>query len=138
VGDSHGQTGASFFREETPDGWWFRDTRRHWHYWLGHMLPVVVLYDPQAGVLYWQHAEAGLGRLTGGEGKLLIPRTQVLDSAGAGRDRIRQIVRDFRRADPLADSLPLLPPGYCAPPPPGPRTRRCSPSNLRAAGTSPS
>ena len=105
------KTGASFFREETPDGWWFRDTRRHWHYWLGHVLPVViVLYDPQTGVLYWQHVEADLVRLTGGEGKLLIPRSQVLDSAGAGRDRLRQIVRDFRQADPLADSLPLLPP----------------------------
>ncbi len=105
------KTGASFFREETPDGWWFRDTRRHWHYWLGHVLPVViVLYDPQARVLYWQHVEAGLVRLAGGEGKLLIPGSQVLDSAGAGRDRLRQIVRDFRRADPLADSLPLLPP----------------------------
>jgi tetratricopeptide (TPR) repeat protein len=105
------KAGASFFREETPDGWWFRDTRRHWHYWLGHVLPVViVLYDPQAQVLYWQHVEAGRIRLTGGEGKLLIPRSQVLNSAGAGRDRLRQIVRDFRQADPLADSLPLLPP----------------------------
>lgn len=75
------------------------------------MLPVVIiLYDPQAGVLYWQHVETGQVRLTGGEGKLLIPRSQVLDSAGAGRDRLRQIVRDFRQADPLADSLPLLPP----------------------------
>lgn len=105
------KTGASFFAEETQDGWWFRDTRRHWHYWLGHVLPVVIiLYNPQTGTLFWQHAEAGLVQLPGEEGKLLIPRSHVLDSSGAGRDHLRQIVREFRRADPLADSLPLLPP----------------------------
>ena len=105
------KTGASFFREETKDGWWFRETRRHWHYWLGHVLPVaVILYNPETGTLFWQHAEASLVQLTGEEGKLLIPRSHVLDSSGAGRDSLRQIVRDFRRADPLADSLPLLPP----------------------------
>src|ERR1700733_13789412 len=105
------KTGASFFAEETQGGWWFRDTRRHWHYWLGHVLPVVIiLYNPQTGTLFWQHAEAGLVQLTGEEGKLLIPRSHVLDGSGTGRDRLRQIVREFRRADPLADSLPLLPP----------------------------
>jgi hypothetical protein len=41
---------------------------------------------------------------------LLIPRSHVLDRSGAGRDSLRLLVRDFRRADPLADSLPLLPP----------------------------
>ena len=86
------KAGASFFEEETKDGWWFRDTRRHWHYWLGHVLPVVIiLFNPETDELFWQHAEASLVQLTGEEGKLLI-------------------VRDFRRADPLADSLPLLPP----------------------------
>ena len=105
------KTGASFFAVETQDGWWFRDTRRHWHYWLGHVLPVVIiLYNPQTRQLFWQHAKANLVQLTGEEGKLLIPRSQVLDSSGAGRDRFRQIVGEFRRADPLADSLPLLPP----------------------------
>lgn len=105
------KTGAPFFAEETQDGWWFRDTRRHWHYWLGHVLPVVIiLYNPPTGKLFWQHADASLVQLTGEEGKLLIPRSHILDSSGAGRDRLRQIVGEFRRADPLADSLPLLPP----------------------------
>lgn len=105
------KAGASYFEEETEDGWWFRDSRRHWHYWLGHVLPVVViLYNPVTDELLWQHAEAGLVQLTGEEGKLLIPHSHVLDRSGAGRESLRQIVRDFRRADPLADSLPLLPP----------------------------
>jgi tetratricopeptide (TPR) repeat protein len=105
------KTGASFFGEETEDGWWFRDSRRHWHYWLSHVLPVVIiLYNPDTGKLYWQHADPSLIQITGVDGKLLIPRDHVLDSSGAGRDRLREIVRDFRRADPLADSLPLLPP----------------------------
>jgi hypothetical protein len=105
------KAGASFFEEETKDGWWFRDTRRHWHYWLGHVLPVVIiLFNPETDELFWQHAEASLVQLTGEEGKLLIPRSHVLDRSGAGRSSLRQIVRDFRRADPLADSLPLLPP----------------------------
>jgi hypothetical protein len=105
------KSGLSFFAEETPDGWWFRDSRRHWHYWLGHVLPVVIiLYNPQTGELFWEQARAELVQLTGEEGKLLIPRSNVLDSSGAGRDKLRQIVREFQRADPLADSLPLLPP----------------------------
>ena len=105
------KTGVSFFREETEDGWWFRATRRHWHYWLGHVLPVaVILYNPETGTLFWQHVEASLVQLTGEGGKLLVPRSHVLDSSGAGRDSLRQIVRNFRPADPLADSLPLLPP----------------------------
>ena len=105
------KAGGSYFKEETSDGWWFRDTRRHWHYWLGHVLPVVIiLYNPETGELFWQHAEANAVQLTGEEGKLLIPRSHVLDRSGAGRDSLREIVRDFRQADPLADSLPLLPP----------------------------
>jgi len=106
------KSGLSFFREETADGWWFRAGRRHWHYWLGHVLPViVVLYNPQAGALFWQHVDASLVQLTSEGGRLLVPRSQILDSSGAGRDSLRQIIRDFRQADPLADSLPLLPPG---------------------------
>jgi tetratricopeptide (TPR) repeat protein len=105
------KAGASYFAEETEEGWWFRDSRRHWHYWLGHVLPVViVLFDPETDELFWQHAEARLVHLTAEEGKLLIPRSHVLNRSGAGRDSLRQIVRDFRPADPLADSLPLLPP----------------------------
>ena len=105
------KAGTSYFGDETSDGWWFRDSRRHWHYWLGHVLPVViVLYDPETDELFGQHAEASLVQLTREEGKLLIPRSHVLDRSGAGRASLRQIVRDFRQADPLADSLPLLPP----------------------------
>jgi hypothetical protein len=101
------KSGLSFFREETEDGWWFRAGRRHWHYWLGHVLPViVVLYNPQAGALFWQHVDASVVQLTSEGGRLLVPRSQVLDSSGAGRDSLRQIIRDFRQADPLADSLP--------------------------------
>jgi hypothetical protein len=105
------KAGASYFREETSDGWCFRNTRRHWHYWLGHVLPVViVLHNPETDELFWQHAEASAVQLTGEEGKLLIPRSHILHRSGAGRDSLRKIVRDFRRVDPLADSLPLLPP----------------------------
>jgi len=105
------KTGASFFGEETEDGWWFRDSGRHWHYWLSHVLPVVIiLYNPDTGKLHWQHADPGLVQITGAAAKLLIPRDHVLDSSGAGRDALRRIVADFCRADPLADSLLLLPP----------------------------
>jgi tetratricopeptide (TPR) repeat protein len=68
------------------------------------------LYNPQTGELFWEQARAELVQLTGEEGELLIPRSNVLDSSGAGRDKLSQIVREFQRADPPADSLPLLPP----------------------------
>ncbi len=105
------KAGPAYFKDETEDGWWFRDSRRHWHYWLGNVLPVVIiLHNTDTEELSWQHAEASLVQLTREGGKLLIPRSHILDRSGAGRESLRQIVQDFRRADPLADSLPLLPP----------------------------
>ena len=88
-------------------GWLFREQPN----WLGHVLPVVIiLYNPETDQLFWQQAQASLVQLTREEGKLLIPRSNVLDRSGAGRDSLRKIVREFRQADPLASSLPLLPP----------------------------
>jgi tetratricopeptide (TPR) repeat protein len=107
------KSGQSYFREATEDGWWHRGIRRHWHYWLGHVLPVVIiLYNPATGELFWQHVDWSKIEFTGETGKLLIPRRQRLDATG--RDRILEIVRDFRHADPLEESLPLLPPSSAA------------------------
>lgn len=78
------KSGPSFFREASPAGWWFRDSRRHWRYWLGHVLPVIILYDPESEQLFWQHARFDLVQLTAEEGKLLIPRDHVLNRSSSG------------------------------------------------------
>lgn len=49
------KSGSSWFRERSPDGWWFRPDVEHVQYWINHSLPVaVVLYHPERERCYWQ------------------------------------------------------------------------------------
>lgn len=80
------KSGASWFRERAPGGWWFRPDAAHVTYWLNHSLPVaVVLYRPETQRCHWQlvNRQTLLSTSTGGW-KLLVPEAQVLDAAAAG------------------------------------------------------
>ncbi len=58
------KSGESYFAGEADGGWWYRGKNRHLRYWLGHVLPVlIVLYDPAAKTLYWQHVTEDAGRV---------------------------------------------------------------------------
>lgn len=77
------KAGESYFREEADEGWWYRGTNKHLRYWLGHVLPViVVIYDDKDRVLYWQHVTEDRIEYTHNGWKILIPRVEVV-SAGA-------------------------------------------------------
>lgn len=79
------KAGRSWFKEPTPerDGWVFReDTQSHREYWLSYKLPVVVvLYDPDDHVAYWQHVTAESAVVTGAGFKIVIPSRQRLDGS---------------------------------------------------------
>ncbi|MET9404043.1 DUF4365 domain-containing protein [Kitasatospora sp. NPDC002965] len=108
------KSGASFFREATPDGWWFRPDAEHVQYWLNHSLPVVVvLYKPETKVCYWQFvSRETLQRSSRGGWKLLVPQEQVLNGnsaqalrAAADADPYVLRIRDLQLARPWMERL---------------------------------
>src|SRR5437867_1653418 len=49
------KSGRSYFDEVHGSGYVYRGEKKHLHYWLEHVLPViVVLHDPDNDVCYWQ------------------------------------------------------------------------------------
>ncbi|WP_261555524.1 DUF4365 domain-containing protein [Frankia tisae] len=86
------KSGRSWFREPAPSpGWVFRGSRRHLTYWLGHDLPVlVVLYDDDLQVGYWQHVTAASVELTDAGFKLVVPAANRLD--GSAAEPLRELV----------------------------------------------
>lgn len=104
------KSGASYFGEEAGGGWWYRGENKHLRYWLGHVLPVlIVIYDPGSKTLYWQHVTEDRVEYTDGEWKILIPHDQVLEAEAAARLRAIADAAPGASEDPVADSLPLLP-----------------------------
>jgi hypothetical protein len=81
------KAGSSFFEEQTPDGdgWVFREgTQRHRRYWLRYRLPVIlVLYDIDGHAAYWQLITEDTAVVTGSGFKVIVPRSQRLDSGAA-------------------------------------------------------
>ncbi len=109
------KSGDSYFREETNGGWWYRGTNKHLRYWLGHVLPVlIVLYHLDTKTLYWQQVTEDRVEYTDQGWKILIPRDQALSAEAA--DRLREIADAAPGAseDPIASSLPLIPPSAAA------------------------
>ncbi len=77
------KSGPSYFADPTPGGWWFTLDADDLKYWLDHSLPVlVVLFDPNTKIAYWQSVSESTV-ITGPRGgkKLLIPEAQTLDEA---------------------------------------------------------
>lgn len=65
------------------NGWWLRASREHLEYWLGHAVPhVLVVRDPESGIAHWAHVTAAAVVWTKKNGKVFIPRDNLLD-AGA-------------------------------------------------------
>ncbi|MEU8938779.1 DUF4365 domain-containing protein [Streptomyces goshikiensis] len=108
------KSGSSWFKEPSPDGWWFRPDVEHVRYWTNHSLPVaVVLYHPDRERCYWQlvNRETLIETSRGGW-KLLVPETQVLDrearaplSQAAEGDPYTLRIRELRLARPWMKML---------------------------------
>lgn len=78
------KSGQSWFRElaNSPRGWVFRGSRRHLDYWLSYDLPVlVVLYDVDLRVAYWQQVSQRTIEVTGSGFKLTVPAGNRLEGA---------------------------------------------------------
>lgn len=106
------KTGQSYF-EPTPEGWRYRakGNERHLHYWLGHTLPVLIIYcDPDTETLYWQHVTAERINYTPNDWTIVIPRNQTITPDA--KDAITTIAYAAAGAteDPLDETMPYLPP----------------------------
>lgn len=78
------KSGSSWFSEQTADGIVFRDSARHFEYWFGHSLPVVItLYDPTSEHTWWEHVTAAKSIRTGMRYKILVPRNNILTALSA-------------------------------------------------------
>lgn len=105
------KSGLSYFREKTAAGWAYRGQNKHLRYWLGHVLPVlIILYDPDAHVLYWQDVTEERVEYTDGAWKILVPFDQVLTAAAAEDLRAIADTAVGASEDPVERSLPELPP----------------------------
>jgi hypothetical protein len=90
------KSGVSWFKEATSGGWWYRPNAGHVKYWTNHSLPVViVLYNPQTELCYWQLVTSRtiVGTESGGW-KMLIPARQVLDESA------RMALQEAAEGDP--------------------------------------
>ncbi|OXM60508.1 DUF4365 domain-containing protein [Amycolatopsis vastitatis] len=106
------KTGQSYF-EPTPEGWRYRakGNERHLHYWLGHTLPVLIIFcDPETETLYWQHVTAERINYTPNDWTIVIPRNQTITPDA--KDAITSIAYAAVGAteDPLDETMPFLPP----------------------------
>ncbi|WKU03505.1 DUF4365 domain-containing protein [Micromonospora sp. HUAS LYJ1] len=109
------KSGPSWFSKKAPGGWTFNESNlKHYNYWLGHSLPViVVLHDPATEKLYWQVVDHSTARVTrDGSGKgfnIIVPAANVLDVTA------KPVLEDVaRRLGPAAlavydQSLQVLP-----------------------------
>lgn len=74
------KSGMSFFSEETEESYIFRTKDKHICYWSNHSLPVIlVLYNTDDDLLYWQVINEQTVISTGGGWKIRIPKLHVLD-----------------------------------------------------------
>jgi Domain of unknown function (DUF4365) len=109
------KSGESYFRDEADEGWWFWGENRHLRYWFAHVLPVlIVIYDPASKTLYWQHVTEDRVEYTDSRWKILISRDQILSVEAAAELRAIADAAPGASEDPVANSLPLLPPSAAA------------------------
>lgn len=104
------KAGASYFRRRTDGGWTYRGTNRHLRYWLGHVLPVVlILYDPESRTLYWQHITEDRIVYTDTAWTVLVPDSQVVCPAAVEQFRAIAETTVGAAEDPIAAASTLLP-----------------------------
>ena len=74
------KSGNSWFKEKTTDGFVFRGKTEHLEYWQKHSLPVmVVLYDDEEKIAYWQAVNSSNVQKTNKAWKLIIPFEQQIN-----------------------------------------------------------
>lgn len=73
------KSGQSYFSECTDTAFIYRTDNKHIDYWTKHCLPViVVLYDPDKDILYWEAISIDTIECTGKHWKVSIPKNKQL------------------------------------------------------------
>lgn len=97
------KSGMSFFSEESDDFYIFRTEDKHIEYWSNHTLPVIlVLYNTDDEVLYWQDVNVRTVVSTGKGWKVEVPKKQILD------DRSLIMLRKLTQPEPYIQNLNKL------------------------------
>lgn len=75
------KSGTSFFRESKFEHFVYRGSKTHLRYWLNYSIPVVIiLYDQQSNVAYWQQVNESTATYTGKGFKINVPKTNTLST----------------------------------------------------------
>lgn len=83
------KTGHTAFSVTDGDSFVFRGESRHLSYWKNHSLPVIiVLYDEEQDISYWEAVNDSTVVSTGNGWKLLVPRCQRIEP-GAKQDLLQ-------------------------------------------------
>jgi hypothetical protein len=91
-------------------GWIVRDSLEHLDYWMGHVLPVIlVVYDTHSERAYWQRVSRHTVVPTGSGFKIEVPESQPLDATA--RSALREIAaraddRALQRFEVMCGYLP--------------------------------
>lgn len=73
------KSGRSYFSEVTDTDFIYRTDERHVIYWVKHCLPVIlVLYDDENDLLYWENVSEDTCTSTGKGWKIGVPKTKLL------------------------------------------------------------
>lgn len=74
------KSGGAWFSDPVPEGWLYRGRNAELLYWMGHSLPIVLLfYNPDTAITYWVHVTQDNAQIDRTGWKILIPSSQVLD-----------------------------------------------------------
>lgn len=84
---------SKYFKEPKREhgkvvGWWYRESlpEDHFDYWIKHSIPhIVVLHDLKSGRSYWVHVTKEAITRTKSGTKILVPKSQRINAAAAGR-----------------------------------------------------
>jgi len=81
--------GPSFFTETDGEAYVFRGEAKHYEYWAGFSLPVlIVLCDPDSGEAYWVEFNEGAAERLSTGWKILVPKRNRLADASWALDGI--------------------------------------------------
>jgi len=81
------KSSGAWFSDPVPEGWLYRGRNAELLYWMGHTLPIVLLfYNPDTAVMYWVHVAQDNAQIAGTGWKILIPSSQILDPQAVGAE----------------------------------------------------
>lgn len=73
--------GASFFKEQNDEGFIYRGELKHYHYWINHSLPVIlIICHPITKDSYWVHITKANTTLLSKSWRITIPFNHRLDA----------------------------------------------------------